>query len=194
MKKIVISLLSILIFNQVLISQEMEAGANHISIGIGPSVNYWNSYHSGGTPAIKFTYDHGYKQIGPGVLSFGGSLGIFTKYYKSNYYANGYTYTYKYNWTFISTVFRTAYHYNMKEADIPELNVYGGLGVGMLYEIFKYTYTGPSHPTYFDNEHGPHLIINLFLGANYFITSKTALYLEFGYDISYATIGVTFKL
>ncbi len=176
------------------ISQEMTSGTNFLSVGIGPSVNYWNLYHSGGTPAIKLTLDRGYKKAGPGTITLGGSLGFFSKYYKSTYYDNGSAYSYKSTWTFISTVFRTGYYYNLEEANIPDMNVYGGIGLGLLYEGFKYSYTGPNHPNFIKDDAGTHFLMNFYLGANYFLTSKTAIYLEFGYDITYATFGLTFNL
>ncbi len=175
-------------------AQEMSPGTNFFSIGLGPSANYWINYYSGGTPAIKLTLDHGYKQAGPGTITLGGSLGFFTKYYKSTYYDNGYAYVYKSNWTFLSTVLRAGYYYNLEEADLKDMNVYGGLGIGLLYEGYKYTYNGPHYPSLIRDSGGMHFLMNLYLGAQYFLSSKTALYLEFGYDITYATIGVTFKL
>jgi|YNPMSStandDraft_1061717.scaffolds.fasta_scaffold00262_19 hypothetical protein len=192
--KRIIYLIAVVIISNYVISQEMTSGTNFFSVGIGPSVNYWNIYHSGGTPALKITLDRGYKQAGPGIITLGGSLGFFSKYYKSTYYDNGYAYSYKSTWTFVSTVFRMGYYYNLKEADIPDMNVYGGLGLGLLYEGYKYSYTGPNHPNFIRDNAGMHFLMNLYLGANYFLSPKTAIYLEFGYDITYATVGLTFKL
>ena len=193
MKKFYLTLLAVFVY-VMLSSQEMSTGVNFLSFGLGPSVNYWTVYHSGGTPAIRIMLDHGFKKAGPGTVTLGGSLGFFTKYYKSNYIDKGYVYNYRWNWTYISTVFRAGYYYNLKEADIPDMNVYGGLGAGLLFSSFKYKYDNPNHPPMTVDEGGTDFILNLYVGANYFLTSKAAIFLEFGYDISYATVGLTIKL
>lgn len=187
-------IISIFSISKLALAQEMTPGTNFLSIGIGPSVNYWNLYHSGGTPAFKVTLDRGFKQAGPGTITLGASLGFFSKYYKSTYYDNGFAYSYKSTWTFVSSVFRAGYYYNLEEADIQDLNVYGGVGLGLLYEGYKYTHTGPNHPGFIRDDAGMHFLMNFYLGANYFLSPKTAIYVEFGYDITYATLGLTFKL
>ncbi len=174
--------------------QEMKPGTNFLSVGIGPSANYWAAYYSGGLPAFRLSLDHGFKEAGPGTITLGGSLGFFTKYYKGTYYDNGFPYTYKYHWNYISAVFRAGYYYNLNEADIPNMNVYGGVGMGLLFHTFKLTYSGPYKPYFFNDGNSTGFLFNLYLGANYFITPKAAIFIEFGYDIAYATIGATFKL
>jgi len=171
-------------------AQEMKPGNNLLSIGIGPSAGYWGGTYSGGTPAFRIALDHGIKEIGPGTLSLGGALGFFNKYYKSTYYEHNYKWIYNY----FSAVVRGGYYYNLSEAGIPDMNVYGGLGLGLLYLSFKDTYDGPHDGYSSYNYSGTDFLFNLYLGANYFFNDKTAAYLEFGYDISYVTVGVTFKL
>lgn len=178
-------------------AQEMKQGNNFFSVGIGPAANYWSSYHSGGTPAIHLALDHGFKEAGPGTITLGGAIGFFSKYYKSTYYDlhNNTYYNYKWSFTYLSAVFRGGYYYNLKEADIPDMNVYGGIGMGLLYSLFHDSYDGPNDGSYltYDNS-GMDFLFNFYLGANYFFTPKTAAYIEFGYDISYVTLGLTFKL
>lgn len=174
-------------------AQEMKQGNNFFSVGIGPSASYWGTY-SGGTPAIRLAFDHGFREVGPGTLTLGGALGYFNKYYKSTYWDhNGNIHNYKWSYNYFSAVFRAGYHYNLSEAGINNMNVYGGLGLGMLFLSFHDTYDGPDGYIPY-NASSNEFLFNFYAGANYFITSKTALYLEFGYDISYVTIGATFKL
>jgi hypothetical protein len=74
------------------------------------------------------------------------------------------------------------------------MNVYGGLGVGMLFSSFHDSYNGPVEGYTPYNNSGTDFLFNLYLGADYFLSSRTAFYLEFGYDVSYVTAGITFKL
>lgn len=175
-------------------AQDMKTGNNFLSVGIGPSAGYWGTY-SGGTPAFRLAFDHGLKEVGPGTITLGGALGFFNKYYKSTYWdQHGNIHNYKWSYNYISAVVRGGYYYNLAEADIPDMNVYGGLGMGILYLSFKDTYDGPYDGYSATNLSGTDFLFNFYLGANYFFNSKTAVYLEFGYDISYVTIGATFKL
>lgn len=193
MKKI---LLMVVTYFAVYVSQaqEMKTGNNFLSVGIGPSVSYWGTY-SGGTPAFRLAFDHGLKEVGPGTVTLGGALGFFNKHSKKIYRDNnGNIYNYKWIYNYISAVVRGGYYYNLAEVDIPDMNVYGGLGMGLLFLNFKNTYDGPYNGYLATNLSGTNFLFNLYLGANYFFNSKTAVYLEFGYDISYVTIGATFKL
>ena len=193
MKKIVLMVATCFVV-YALQAQEMKTGNNFLSVGIGPSVGYWGTY-SGGTPAFRLAFDHGLKEVGPGTVTLGGALGYFNKFYKSTYWDfNGNIHNYKWSYNYISAVVRGGYYYNLAEAGISDMNVYGGLGMGILYLSFKDTYDGPYDGYSATNLSGTDFLFNLYLGANYFFNSKTAVYLEFGYDISYVTIGATFKL
>lgn len=174
-------------------AQEMGVGTSFLSLGIGPS-NFYGVSHSGGSPALKIAYDHGIKEIGPGTLTLGGSLGFFTSHYDGRTWDGINYYDYKWRWTYIVGAFRVGYYYNFKDLDVPDLNVYGGLGMGLRYVSFHDNYNGPSN--YYVKYNGSNMDFHfaLYLGANYFLTKKLAVFTEFGYDISYVTVGVTFKL
>ena len=145
-------------------------------------------YYTGGIPAVKIALDHGFREAGPGTITLGGSLGFFTQFYK-NYIYKGQSYTQ--HWTCLSAIFRAGYYYNFKRLKVPELNVYAGVGTGILQRF--YSYNGPS--TYDPlHQEGSGFIVAIYAGANYFLTKKFAFFTEFGYDISYVTIGMTFKL
>jgi len=176
-----------------LTAQEMVKGTNFLSLGVGPSNNYYGFY-SGGTPAIRFAFDHGFKEAGPGTISLGGSVGVFTKYYKywttnKNPPYNRLDYTQ--HWTYLSAVFRVGYYYNFgKLIKAPELNAYAGVGTGILHRFYSYK----GDYVYSSYEDGTDFQVNIYFGANYFLSNKFALYTEFGYDISYITLGMTFNL
>lgn len=192
MKKLSLIILALFAI-QAIKAQEVKQGNNLLSIGIGPSAGYWGTY-SGGTPAIRLAFDHGFREVGPGTITLGAALGYFNKYYKSTYWDNnGNIHNYKWSFNYISTVFRAGYYYNLTDAGIPDMNVYGGLGMGLLFLNFHDTYDGPDGYIPY-NGSNTDFLFNMYAGANYFFNSKTALYIEFGYDISYVTIGATFKL
>lgn len=174
-------------------AQKMDVGTNFLSLGIGPS-NHYSGFHSGGTPAFKLAYDHGFREIGPGTLTLGGSLGFFTTHYDSRTWDGLNYYNYTWRWTYIVGAFRVGYYYNFKDLDIPDLNVYGGLGIGLRYVAFSDNYSGPTQ--YYSAYNGSNTAFHFafYGGANYFLTKKLAFFLEFGYDISYVTVGVTFHL
>lgn len=177
-------------------AQKMDVGTNFLSLGAGPSTSY-NVYHAVGMPAIRISFDHGLKEIGPGVLTLGGSLGFFAEHY-SNSYAwwdlSGYhTQTYKANWIYFVAAFRVGYYYNFEDLGIPDLNAYAGIGSGLRYHTYSDNYTGPANykPT---STAGAEFHMAVYGGANYFVTKKIALFTEFGYDICPFTAGITFHL
>jgi hypothetical protein len=176
-------------------AQEMVKGKNFLSIGVGPSNNYFDFSTVGthfGSPALRVSFDHGFKEVGPGTITFGGSLGAFTKGYKSTYFDGSQTYNYSQHWTYLIIAFRAAYYYNFgKLIKTPELNAYAGFSTGLRHRL--YSYSGPSSysPNY---KGGTDFHLAAFAGANYFVTKKIAFFTEFGYDISYFTAGVTFHL
>lgn len=179
-------------------AQEMVKGTNFLSLGVGPSNNYalynnnYSLYTLGGTPAIKFAFDHGFRKAGPGTISLGGSLGFFTKSYNGNTSYNYNAFTYTEHWTYFSATVRVGYYYNFgKLIKTPELNAYAGVGVGVLQRFYSYNGPYPYNSGYQD---GTQLTASVYFGANYFLSKKFAVFTEFGYDISYVTLGVTFKL
>lgn len=180
-------------------AQEMKKGTNFLSLGVGPSLNY---YHFsavgtfGGTPAVRVSFDHGFKKVGPGTISLGGLVGSFAKTYKG-IYTDGIwpavnTYNYTQHYVYLIVAFRAAYYYNFgKLINTPELNAYAGFATGVRQRFYSYSGPATYRPTY---QGGADFHTAAFAGANYFVTKKIAFFTEFGYDISYFTAGVTFHL
>lgn len=197
MKKTIIVLAIILtgLFN--VQAQKMDVGTNFLSLGVGPAYSY-TGYAAIALPAVRINFDHGLKEIGPGVLTLGGSLGFFTEHYKSIqgwWDLNGYhTSDYRANWTFCVAAFRVGYYYNFKDLGIPDLNAYAGIGSGLRYMIYSDNFSGPDDKKPIRDESGAQFHMAAYGGANYFVTKKIALFTEFGYDISYFTAGATFQL
>jgi hypothetical protein len=161
-------------------AQAFENGDNVISVGLGLGGTY-RGIHYSSTPAISAQYEHGNWDVGgPGVISLGAFLGF------KSYRHEELGYSEKWNLTVIGI--RSAYHYN--GIDAKELDVYGGLMLS--YDIVSYSNTFPSYYNYGGYSSG--LGLSIYVGGRYFFTDNVAGFLELGYGISYATIGVAFKL
>ena len=196
MKTKALVILILAVFNTSLFAQKMSEGTNFLSFGVGPRMSYY-SVKAIGMPAVRISFDHGLKEIGPGYLTLGGALG-FTNYH----YSGNYTYwdnlvlktgTYKENWMVIMAAFRVGYYYNFKELGIPNLNAFAGMASGFRYNIYTDSYTGPGTFTPTDvNAVNFHMAG--FAGANYFVSKKLAFFTEFGYDFSAFTAGITLQL
>lgn len=180
-----------------LFSQRMSEGINFLSFGVGPRSSY-HSVKAKGTPALKISFDHGFKEIGPGYLTLGGALGFFNDHYNGTYtYVDNFVIrsaTYKENWMTIMAAFRVGYYYNLKELiNMPQLNAYAGMASGIRYSIYSDSYDGPG--TFTPNgSSGTKFHMAGYGGLNYFITKKLAVYTEFGYDFSPITAGLTLHL
>ena len=178
-------------------AQKMDVGTNFLSLGIGPAYSY-TGYNAVALPAVRLSFDHGLKKIGPGVLTLGGSFGFFSEHYKSTTgwwdLSGHHVQDFKATWSYFVVAFRVAYYYNFKDLGIPDLNAYAGIGSGLRYCIYNNNYSGPSDSRPIIDESGAAFHMAAYGGANYFVTKKIALFTEFGYDISYFTAGVTFQL
>lgn len=196
MKRFVFVVVAFLLIQSCAFSQGMEEGTGFFSLGIGPSSSYV-SYRTSATPAFRISYDKGFRELGPGTLTMGGMVGGFNSTYKDKWPSIKYNtyYNYKWSWTYIVAAFRLGYYYNFAELDVKELNAYAGLSVGPRLSVFSESYDGPADSGYIGySNSGFGFHWGSFLGVNYFITPKTAIYTEFGYDISYFTLGVTFNM
>jgi hypothetical protein len=167
-------------------AQEMEIGSNYLKIGIGPSTHFEPYMNS--SPALKLSLEHGFKEIGPGILTIGGSLGLFNSHR---------TVTWNYEkmttrFSVISIQPRATWYYNMEPFNVKQLNLYTALGLGFRFESYNTKY---SLSTIYNNSDTKLFFHLSFIGgANYYITPRVALFLEFGYDVSYTTLGVSIQL
>lgn len=197
MKKVIFLGIAFVCASLMLNAQKMDVGTNFLSLGIGPSTPYGFT-KSAFTPAMKIAFDHGFKEIGPGYLTMGGALGFFNNHFEGNYtYVDNFilkTAKYKENYLTIMAAFRVGYYYNFKELiNTPQLNAYAGIASGIRYSIYNKSYTGPD--SFAPNGiSGARFHMAGYAGANYFVSKNIAFFTEFGYDISYFTLGVTFKL
>jgi hypothetical protein len=169
-------------------AQRFEADDNVISLGLGlgSSIGYAGSSQ---TPAISVQYEHGqWVAGGPGVISLGAYIGYKSFSYDGVY--PGFTYSQKWNYTIIGV--RSAYHYN--GFDAKNLDVYGGAMLS--YNMLSYDYhsSDPKYDYLYKGNYDGGIGITFYVGGRYFFSDNLAGFLELGYGISFATVGIAFKL
>lgn len=160
-------------------SQTLTVGSNLIGVGFGPG----RAYHGGGgfSPAFRLHYEHGTFKAGPGVITLGGALG---------YSFHSYTYrigdnTYGGTWTSFAFGVRAAWHCSW---GVPKLDTYAGAAGGVRIDGYNRKHDYEPKPDY--NPANPYF--GGFVGAAYYFHPNIGVFLEAGYDISHATIGLDF--
>jgi hypothetical protein len=187
MKRIISCLFVILTLNSAHGQGHFSLGDNVASLGLGLGSSL--GFYSGGTasPGISLQLEHGQWGVGgPGVISIGGYLG-----YKSFKYSGSYiTYNYSQKWTYTVLGVRSAYHYNGLPSK--DFDVYGGAMLS--YNILSYSYSDNDPAVdYNSGNWGSGLGLSLYVGGRYYFQENLAAFLELGYGIAYANIGVALK-
>lgn len=118
-------------------------------------------------------------KIGIGVsVGFTGSTYKFSDIYRLEY-------------TYIVPQVRGAYHFINRD----KLDIYAGLSVG--YSIVNYQYVVLASSTITDPNVGRSLggfAPGIFIGGRYYLTNQLAIFAEAGYNISFISLGVTFRI
>ena len=174
----------------------MNEGSWLVNFGIGPGIHYYSGYSTGFGPGFQASVERGMWQLGPGVLTLGGEIGIsYFSYTYSGYNYQGNFYdedAYRYQWLSFVTAARSSYHYGWK---VKGLDTYGGLSTGMRFLAFSTKYYG--NYSDLDNTYNPGSVsffFGTFVGASYFFNDLLGINGELGYNINYAQIGLVFKL
>lgn len=172
MKKIILLFAVALFSTPFLSAQEFEVGTNVVNVGIGFG-GYYNSWSgSSQSPVISASYERGFWDAGPGVVSLGAFVG------RKSY--NVTTLGTKYKWSYTSVGVRGAYHYT--GFDVDNLDVYGGIAIAYdIYSGSRSTY-GSSDPN-----------AGAFVGGRWYFSDTFAAFAEAGYGAAYLTIGVSLR-
>ena len=179
-KKIFVSLLVIVACIQ-LKAQLFEKNDININAGMGIGFNLYSiSVLDIGIPPVTLSGDYGIvDDLGPGVIGVGPVIGFST--FKSDYplLDGGYKYT--------SVMFgaRGTYHVSF----VDNIDTYGGWA--LYFSTLKTKAYGTFSST--DAPIDAKLGIGLFVGAKYYFTENLAAFAEAGYNITWLTLGVTFK-
>ncbi len=155
-------------------------GTHIASLGIGLPI--LSSTYRSTIPPVSASYEMGIVDFGrPGSIGVGGYMGFWGYKYKSSYEGHS---SYRYFNTLIGV--RGAYHFTI----IDNWEVYAGavLGLDLSSHRFKnidgQTVSGDTHLGFG---------YQAFAGTRYMFTPSLGAYAEFGYGISYGSIGITFR-
>ena len=165
-------------------AQTFEKGTKLLSVGVGLGNPYGLGFIS---PSIQGILDIGVSpKLGIGYIGVGGILGFSTGTVD---YGWGYNNKYTVRYTNFSIAARGTYHFDL---DVEKLDLYGGVLAGYNIGSASDDYSGgfgytPAYKSY------SRPIFGVFAGARYYFTPKVAVYGELGNDISFLSVGITFK-
>ena len=154
---------------------KVDVGSIIANLGLGVGADYGNAYYNSAF-GTKASLEFGLWEAGPGVITLGGELG-------GSWSDGGYYTDYKAH-TFVVAA-RSAWHCGL---NVPNLDVYGGISLGLGFRHQTYDNNGPQ--TNNDVVPAP----GIFVGASYYVTPNFGFNAEAGYDITNIQVGVVFKL
>lgn len=154
-------------------------GTNALNLGIGFGTTYSYTGSVSASPAFSASFEHGFKQLGPGVLGFGILAGYQST---SSDLGSGY----KFTSSDVVVSLRGAYHYPVTDA----FDAYAGVGLG--YRRISYSLEGGSSPFFALDNYGGVYSAG-FIGGRYFFTDKIGAFAELGYDQAYLKAGLFVK-
>lgn len=151
-------------------------GDRVLNLGMGLGSSYYASYYSSQMPALSASFEVGIVDniLEKGVIGVGGYMA-----FSSSKYAN--------YWTTSNFIIgaRGSFHYPL----VDKLDTYTGLLLGYNIASTKYydTYIGGF------NASDSRFASAWFIGGRYYLSDTFAVMAEFGYGISYLTLGVSLK-
>lgn len=167
-------------------------GDNLFSIGVGAAPNYYSgfytSYNVGSSLGLYLRYAKATNlEVGPGVLTLGGMVGVS----RARYRYDGFGASYRHTWTNIPVLFVGEYHYDF---DVPQLDTYVGLGLGFRLESYNHKVVSGSGAAETAGDYGGVDAAGAFyMGGAYYFNDQLAAFLELGRGVTLVSIGVTAK-
>lgn len=149
-----------------------------LGLSIGPGTPMWGN-GAGFGPAMKFNFEKGMWQLGPGVLTLGGEATF-------SFFAHRYGDDYREVWMNMIFGARSAYHYGW---NVRGLDTYGGIPLGIGFSAYSHA-DYPGYTNYFP----VYFYSGVFFGASYFFNKNLGVNGEVGYNSTYANIGIIYKL
>jgi hypothetical protein len=155
----------------------MDQGSWVFSGGVGAATTvFGNGYGFG--PGFKFFVENGTFKLGPGVLTLGGEMGF--SFFSDKFLG------FKESWYNIMFGARSAYHYGW---NVPGLDTYGGIPLGIGFSVYSH-----SSKIHYRGYHAVYPYLGLFLGTSYFFNNLVGINGEVGYNVTYANLGVIFRI
>jgi hypothetical protein len=188
MKKIIFAFSILISFTTTLQAQLFSKDQRFINAGIGLGSAY---YYSGSTttiPPVHASYEVGVTD----KIGVGGLIGYTASGINENFLGNG-----AYSWQFSYLVLgaRGAYHFlNNDKAD-----VYAGLMLGYNVARAKFQTSDPDIRELYNegtirNVSAGGFTFGAYVGGRYMFSEKVGGFAELGYNISWLSLGATFKL
>jgi len=182
-----IAIVTISVFSAVSVrAQAFAVGTNVISAGIGLGSSIASYSYGTQSPGFNVTYDRGFFEAGPGVISLGAYVGI--KDYKYGYVENGYAYSEKWNYTVVGV--RGAWHFT--GLDIDNLDLYGGLMLADYALSYSNNY-GSGYTTGPLGNYGSTIGLSVFAGAKYYFAGNLGAFGELGFGANILSLGLSYK-
>jgi hypothetical protein len=151
----------------------------NLGFGLGSTL-YSGFYYKSMIPPLSASVDVGIVDnvLEKGVIGVGGYLGYSS--YKLDYSS--------YGWKYSNLILggRGTFHYPL----VDKLDTYAGLLLG--FNVSTTKEFGSVLPGTFHSSNGG-IVYSAFVGAKYYLKDNVALFGEFGYGISYLTLGVSLK-
>jgi hypothetical protein len=183
MKKLILLLIVVSFSITQLKAQEptFSKGDKVLNLGFGlGSTLYSGFYYKSMIPPLSASVDVGIVDniLEKGVIGIGGYVGYSS--YKLDYSS--------YGWKYSNLILggRGTFHYPL----VDKLDTYGGLLIG--FNVSSAKEFGTVLPSNYHSGSGG-LVYSAFIGAKYYLQDNLALFGEFGYGISYLTLGVALK-
>lgn len=151
-------------------------GTNALNVGIGFGTTYGYGAGVSASPAFSASFEHGFKQLGPGVLGFGVLAGY--------QHASFDSYGSDFSSTDLVVSLRGAYHYPVTDA----FDAYAGVGLGYRRISYDIDGAGSSFVADYSGVYSAG-----FIGGRYFFTDAIGAFAELGYDQAYLKAGLTLK-
>ncbi len=156
--------------------------AANLGIGVGNRYGFGTGVgllggSSSVSPALSLSVERGVVPLGPGILGVGAFLG----YQGASFDFGGGD---KWHFTDLILAARGVFHIPAT----PELDVYGGLNLGL-----RYTRVGVEGSTFLAPASSADLATGIFVGGRYFFSENIGAFGELGYDQSYLKVGLTAK-
>jgi hypothetical protein len=182
-------------------AQKISTNQVFASIGVGPSLPTSVLVQADRLPYVRATFEKGFMDIDPGVLSIGGSLslGYASRTVIDQVELDQYNIPYKYskdlNYITMILGLRAAWHYNFGTIDpsMNGLNAYAGSTLGLRrIQVSENIISGSTPPNYEPDKSYTKPYFSLLIGASYFFKDNMGAYLESGYPTT--MVGLIFLL